>query len=145
MALKVTAAEQKKIDAASKLKGVVSEKEKSVLVAKAEFDEAPEDKKEATKKKYTESLEAVKKAKEAFEAARGAAAADGKFRPKVKEVGYFHVELDKPSFNPKTGKKNSKAFPQIFEPKAFNQFAQQSSGLGYTVKVLWNPEIYQSI
>ncbi len=145
MAEKVSAAVQKKIDAALKAKGVIAEKEKAVAEFKAAFDAAPENKKVEAKAKYQTSVGELQKAKENFEVLRGKAAADGTFRPKVKESGYFHVLLDKPSFDSKTGKKLSKEIPQIFEPKAFTQFQNSAKGLGYTVKVLWNPEIYQSI
>lgn len=66
-----------------------------------------------------------------------------KFVPKPTELGYFHLELDKPIYN-KRGKLKSKPFRQIFTQNAYNQFMENAQSLGYTVVMLWNPEIYYS-
>lgn len=67
------------------------------------------------------------------------------FTPKNEEKMFYHIELDQPNFDKKTGKKLSKAFVQIFDIPAFKSFAANQNTLGFTVQVLWNPEVYLSL
>ena len=60
--------------------------------------------------------------------------------PEGKEQNLYHVKLDKPAFDPKSGKKLSKEYIQKFTIAEWNQFEKNSSGLGYTMDILWNPE-----
>ena len=60
--------------------------------------------------------------------------------PKETEQKLYHVKLDKPAFDPKSGKKLSKEYIQKFTIAEWNQFIKNSSGLGYTTDILWNPE-----
>ena len=60
--------------------------------------------------------------------------------PKESEQNLYHVKLDKPAFDPKSGKKLSKEYIQKFTIAEWNQFIKNSSGLGYTMDILWNPE-----
>ena len=62
------------------------------------------------------------------------------FTPKKNEMHLVHAELDKPAFNPATGKKINKAYVQIFNVKDFKNFERNASTLGFTVTVLWDPE-----
>ena len=48
--------------------------------------------------------------------------------------------MDKPAFDPRTGKKCSKEVTQKFTEAEWNQFAKHYEGLGYTIKMLWNPK-----
>lgn len=66
----------------------------------------------------------------------------GEYLPDESERGLFHVTLDKPAFNPKDGKKLSKAYTQKFTIAEWNQFSKNSSGLGYEQTIVWNPTIY---
>lgn len=61
------------------------------------------------------------------------------YTPSETEKHLYHVELDKPGFNPNTGEKLSKAFTQKFTQAEWNQFEKNSGGLGYTKKILWDP------
>lgn len=56
------------------------------------------------------------------------------------EEGYFHVEMDKPYFNPATGKKESKSFVQKFNVKEWPQIKAHHKALGYTATILHAPE-----
>lgn len=70
------------------------------------------------------------------------------YKPSEKEKHLYHVELEKPLFDSKTGKKMSKPYVQKFTKTEYNQFVGKKSAkdksnaemLGYTVKVLFNPE-----
>lgn len=66
----------------------------------------------------------------------------GDYLPEEKERGIFHVTLDKPAFNPKDGKKLTKAYTQKFTVAEWNQFSKNCGGLGYEQTIVWNPEIY---
>jgi hypothetical protein len=61
------------------------------------------------------------------------------YTPESTERDLYHVELDKPGFNPTTGEKLSKAFIQKFTKAEWNQFVGNSSGLGYKQTILWDP------
>lgn len=104
----------------------------------------PADNKEAAKP--ADNKEAAKEtaASKKNEAAKiKAAQGESSYLPEEKERHLFHVKLDKPAFNPKDGKKLSKAYIQKFTVAEYNQFAKNGSGLGYTAEVLWNPELYK--
>ena len=60
--------------------------------------------------------------------------------PQENEKMLYHALLDKPAFDPITGKKCSKEYAQKFTEAEWNQFANHYEGLGYTVKMLWNPK-----
>ena len=62
--------------------------------------------------------------------------------PEETEQNLYHVKLDKPAFDPKSGKKLSKEYLQKFTIAEWNQFIKNSSGLGYTMEIMWNPEAY---
>ena len=55
----------------------------------------------------------------------------------------FHVKLDKPFFNKRTGEKQSKAYMQKFTIPEWHHFAKNSKGLGFEVEIMWNPEKYK--
>lgn len=71
-----------------------------------------------------------------------------KYNPSDKEKHLYHVELEKPLYDSKTGKKMSTPYVQKFTKAEYNQFVGKKSAkdksnaemLGYTVKVLFNPE-----
>lgn len=71
-----------------------------------------------------------------------------KYKPDDKEKHLYHVELEKPLYNPSTGKKISTPYVQKFTKSEFKQFVGKKGAndksnaemLGYTVKVLFNPE-----
>lgn len=60
--------------------------------------------------------------------------------PEDKEKHLYHIKLDKPSFDPKTGKKLSKAFVQKFTVAEYRLFEKNGNTLGYEKEVLWTPE-----
>lgn len=114
----------------------------------------------ADKAKIEKEFEAAKqaslKAKEEFDAARIKASQFVKvkdsvltmekpsaFIPPVKEQGHVHVELDKTRFDKDTGEKLSKAYIQIFTPRAFKDFKKNT--LGFKVQVIWDGETFKSI
>ena len=61
------------------------------------------------------------------------------FKPKANEAHLIHVELDKPSYNPKTGEKQSRAYIQIFTEGDFKAFEKHAQQQGFSVKVLHDP------
>lgn len=65
------------------------------------------------------------------------------YEPEAEAKGCFHVLLDKPSYSPKTGEKRSVAYIKKFGRAAWHHFLRHYATLGYTVKVLWNPDIYE--
>jgi hypothetical protein len=83
-----------------------------------------------------------------IEAAKIEAAQSGRPKPKylppVKERHLFHVELDKTIFDIKNGKKLSKAYNQKFTTSDWNAFLKYGKGLGFTVKIMWDPIKYRS-
>lgn len=90
--------------------------------------------------------EELAKAQEAVLAVRIKAAQsnapEDEFKPALSERRLYHVILDKPLYDKNTGKKLSKAYPQKFSAKEFNLFKNNSAGLGFTIKVVWDPELY---
>lgn len=62
------------------------------------------------------------------------------FKPAENEKHLYHVRLDKPGFDPTTGKKLTPAFDQTFTVPEFKQFKAHSESLGYLIEVIWNPE-----
>ena len=60
--------------------------------------------------------------------------------PQENEKNLYHALLDKPAFDPRTGKKCSKEVTQKFTEAEWNLFAKHYEGLGYTIKMLWNPK-----
>jgi hypothetical protein len=101
----------------------------------AKAEEAAKKALEAAKLKYQEKIEAEK-------TSRIKAAQSGSYLPEEKERVVFHVKLDRPFFDSKSGSKISKAFIQKFTVAEWNSFIKNSSGLGYTTEIVWNPEIY---
>lgn len=51
----------------------------------------------------------------------------------------YHAKIEVKAFNGNSGERLSKPSVQIYSPKAFKNFAEQSVGLGYTVDVLHDP------
>lgn len=74
---------------------------------------------------------------------------ESEYVPKDDEKHLYHVELEKPLYNQSTGKKVSSPYVQKFTRAEYNQFVGKKSEkdksnaemLGYTVKVLYTPEI----
>lgn len=70
------------------------------------------------------------------------------YTPEANEKNLYHVELEKPFYDKRTGKKLSVPCVQKFteaEYKALNgkkneKDKSNAEMLGYTVKVLWNPK-----
>lgn len=67
--------------------------------------------------------------------------------PDDKEKNLYHLLLEKPLFDRMTGKRISKPYVQKFNDRAYKKFTEKKNGglsnaemLGYTFKVLWNPE-----
>lgn len=60
--------------------------------------------------------------------------------PQENEKNLYHAILDKPAFDPRTGKKCSREFTQKFTEAEWNQFANHYENLGYTIQMLWNPK-----
>lgn len=87
-----------------------------------------------------EALKAEAAAK--MEAKIKAAQGESSYVADPKERHLFHVKLDKPAFNPKDGKKISKAFIQKFSVQDWKNHEKNGKGLGFTADVLWNPEEY---
>jgi hypothetical protein len=63
--------------------------------------------------------------------------------PVEKERHLFHVQIETPAFDPKTGKRLSKPKTQIFGANEFTNFKNNAPQLGYEMKILWNPEQYK--
>lgn len=71
-----------------------------------------------------------------------------RFVPAEKEKRFYHVQLEKPLFNKRTGERMSKPFVQKLTVQGYRQLTTRRGAkdksnaekLGYTVKVLWNPE-----
>ena len=120
-------AKEKYLGAQAALKDTKSDDAKAVEAAKKTLEEA--------KANYT-------KVKEAEVQTRIKAAQNGSYLPEVKERGIVHVKLDKPAFDPKSGKRLSKEYIQKFTVAEWNSFQKNSSGLGYTTDIMWNPEVY---
>jgi hypothetical protein len=59
--------------------------------------------------------------------------------PKENEKGLYHVKLDKPAFDPKTGTKISKDYIQMFTVAEWNSVEKNLKILGYTIEVIWKP------
>lgn len=70
------------------------------------------------------------------------------YTPAKNERNLYHVRLDKPLFDKRTGKKISVPYVQKFTEKEYNDLVGKKSEkdmsnaemLGYTVEVLWNPK-----
>lgn len=154
------AKKSKLIEAASKKKALIHDafnkmnEEKKLLSGMKEEDKA---KGEA---KVKEAVLNWEKANSDFEAARIKASQyveltedenievkDGKsYLPKPNErTGFYHVQLDKPQYSSKTGKKKSKAFAQIYRPDALKQLLNQKDNLGYQVVILWDGVTYEKL
>ena len=119
-------AREKYLDAQAALKEVKPGDAKAIEVAKKSIDDAKAD---------------YLKKKEAEAQARTKLFQNGSsYVPKESEQNLYHVKLDKPAFDPKSGKKLSKEYIQKFTIAEWNQFIKNSSGLGYTMDILWNPE-----
>lgn len=62
------------------------------------------------------------------------------YKPNEEEKHLYHVELEKPLYHPSTGEKISTPYVQKFTKNEFKQFESNAKMLGYTIKVLFNPE-----
>lgn len=142
--IKLQEEKDKKQKALAKAKRDTETARVKVQDAQANLDEAADAKKEAAKKALDDANDVLQKAITAEEAARVAYAQSGSFLPDPKEKGLFHVKLDKPAFDPKTGKRLSKPYIQIFTESEWNTFEKNSTGLGYTTEIMWNPIDYKS-
>ena len=119
-------AKEKYLDAQAALKEVKPDDAKAVEAAKKSVDDL--------KAEYLKKVEAENQARtKLFQ--NGSS-----YVPKETEQNLYHVKLDKPAFDPKSGKKLSKEYIQKFTIAEWNQFIKNSSGLGYTMDILWNPE-----
>ena len=123
-------------------------KEKALELKKLTATIVDEKQKEASQKTFEELKSDYLKKVETEKELRIKGAQLGKdennYLPEEKERGLFHVELDKPSFNQKTGKKISVSFVQKFTTADWNAYKKHSDGLGYEEEIVWNPEIYNS-
>lgn len=71
-----------------------------------------------------------------------------RYVPAESEKHLYHVQLERPLFDKITGKRISTPYVQKFGKRAFNKFIGKKNEkdksnaemLGYTTKVLWNPE-----
>ncbi len=63
-----------------------------------------------------------------------------KYAPLEHEKGLYHVVLDKPGFDPKSGRKLSKAFTQKFTKADWAQTKLSLASLGYEYEIIWDPE-----
>ena len=120
-------AKEKYLDAQAALKEVKPDDTKAV---------------EAAKKSTSDAKADYLKKKDAEIQARIKGAQNGSYLPEDHERGIFHVKLDKPAFDPKSGKKLSKEYIQKFTQAEWNQFEKNSRGLGYEQTIMWNPEVY---
>ena len=125
-------------------KGATETAKEKYLVAQAALKEVkPGDAKavEAAKKSIEDANVDYLKKVQAENQARTKLFQNGSsYVPKESEQNLYHVKLDKPAFDPKSGKKLSKEYIQKFTIAEWNQFIKNSSGLGYTMDILWNPE-----
>ena len=122
-------AKDKLASAQEALKNVKPGDVKATEEAKKVVDEAEA---EYTKKRKAETQVRIK------------AAQVGDYNPEVKERGVYHVKLDKPNYDKKTGKKLSKDYVQKFTVAEWNQFIHNCAGLGFDIQILWNPEVFKS-
>lgn len=104
------------------------EKAEKEAVEKAERDLAEKIKAAQTRTEKTDEGEVKKRSK---------------LLPVEKERHLFHVELETPAFDQKTGKKLSKSKVQIFNPSEWTNFKNNAQHLGFVYKILWNPEQYK--
>lgn len=71
-----------------------------------------------------------------------------KYTPAENEKHLYHIELEKPLFDSKTGKRMSVPYVQKMTKGEYKSFVgkrnekdkSNAEMLGYSVKVLWNPE-----
>lgn len=71
-----------------------------------------------------------------------------KYTPAENEKHLYHIELEKPLFDTKTGKRMSVPYVQKMTKGEYKSFVgkrnekdkSNAEMLGYSVKVLWNPE-----
>ena len=71
-----------------------------------------------------------------------------KYTPAENEKHLYHIELEKPLFDSKSGKRMSVPYVQKMTAVEYKSFVGKKNEkdksnaemLGYTVKVLWNPE-----
>lgn len=71
-----------------------------------------------------------------------------KYNPAENEKHLYHIELEKPLFDSKSGKRMSVPYIQKMTSVEYKSFVGKKNEkdksnaemLGYTVKVLWNPE-----
>lgn len=142
--IKLQEEKEKKQKALVKAKADTDTARAKVQDAQGAFDEAAEDKKEAAKEVLEDAKVALQKSVDAEEASRVSYAQSGSFLPDPAEKHLFHVKLDKTAYDPKSGKKLSKAHIQIFTEAEWNSFEKNSAGLGYTTDIMWNPIDYKS-
>lgn len=70
------------------------------------------------------------------------------YEPDEKEKKYYHVQLEKPYFDKKTGARLSKPYVQKMTAQDYKRLVGKKGDkdksnaemLGYSVTVLWNPE-----
>lgn len=149
---------EKKKAAVKKAKDATLEAKKKVESTQKEYEKAQEVLKSAGEKETPEAKKTVNTAKAAYDAAVTDLeaketsektirinAAKGKqgdqdYIPEDSEKNLVHVSLEKPIW--KQGTKISKPYVQKFSPRGFKDFETNNAGLGYTVEILWNPELY---
>lgn len=141
---------------------IIAEKKAKIVAAKAEYEKtkvALEKMEESIKattfpnpEAETKALESMKSLKEKAESQLQSiqklrvelASQDSYIPDNPKEINLFHVKLEREAFDSKTGQRLSKPFIQKFTIPDWNQFEKNSTGLGYSVNILWNPTIYNS-
>jgi len=69
---------------------------------------------------------------------------DEDYRPKLEEAHLYHVELEKPYHDSRSGKKLSPpAYIQMFTERDYADFCKHGKGHGYQQRVMWDPTKYE--
>lgn len=58
----------------------------------------------------------------------------------TKDLNYYHVELERPVFSPKTGERLSTPYVQIFSENEYKKLLENKSKLGFSTKLLYKPK-----
>jgi seryl-tRNA synthetase len=138
MAESKTNSSQKQFNELTEEQKAAAEKAKADAAAKAEAEKKLQARIKAAQTR-TEILETDAKGKPTK-----TKDVQSKLLPDVKERGHYHVEIDKPNYDKKTGKKLSKARNQIFSTGEWSAFKQHAEQLGWVVTILWDPTKYNN-
>jgi len=117
-----------------------------LLMIHTEWKEAKTEKEKETLRTKVDALKiAYQKALDSELQVRIKAAQKGEYVPTEKERGIFHVKMEKPLYDSKTGQKASKPFIQKYTIADWASCNKFNSNLGYEVEIIWNPEIFNLI